>query len=74
MAKFIENVKPGQMIDIGGSKKIVTSVHPYIVTLIDPSTSLTSTANVGDLVIAGIESSSPSTGPRPKQRRKELER
>lgn len=70
MAKYVEKVKQGDVIDYNGKKKIVLDVHPFLIRMEDMDTHLTSCACVGDLVIAGLETPSPSTTFNPFKREK----
>lgn len=57
MLSCITKIKPGDTIKLWGRKNLVLVVYPYVALIVDYQTKLKSCANIGELVMAGIESS-----------------
>lgn len=56
MNSYITKIRENEIIDYMGKKFLVISIHKFLARLMDIETKFITCANIGDLVIAGIES------------------
>lgn len=60
MSRCIRRVRRGDHIDLDGKRWKVTEVYPYFVRMIEPELKIMNTANLGQLVIMGLEDQHPT--------------